>query len=146
MDVILNADKDKVYAVVTDYEHLNRISEVLVESALLSEPGAVPKRRKLVIESCVVVFCFKIDMVEDVEEIGNEKIIATIVPELSDIKYGKTEWLVTATEDGRSRIRFHGEEEPGFWIPPVIGPILMKRKMLSEVKETIEQIERLAND
>jgi hypothetical protein len=34
---------------------------------------------------------------------------------------------------------------PAFWIPPVIGPWLIKKKMMEEGRVTIERIEELAS-
>jgi hypothetical protein len=45
---------------------------------------------------------------------------------------------------GLSRIVLDCEVVPSFWIPPVIGPWVIKRKMLEEGRETILRIEALA--
>jgi hypothetical protein len=42
-----------------------------------------------------------------------------------------------------SRIKLYSELEPAFWIPPLIGPYLIKQKMMSEAKKTIKRIEEL---
>lgn len=145
LDIVVDADRDAVYGIVTDYEHLDRISDVLVETALIATPGGDDIRRRLVAQTCILFFCFKINMIEDVEEIGEEVVITTMVAELSDFKYGKTEWRVTALEDGRTRIQYRCRKEPAFWVPPLIGPLLMKHKMLKEAKDTVERIEYIAN-
>jgi hypothetical protein len=36
--------------------------------------------------------------------------------------------------------------EPDFWIPPLIGPWLIKRKLLSETLETVDNLEQLAKN
>lgn len=146
LDVDLDADRDTVYAIVTDYQKLHRISDALVETTLLSEDKTGKKRRRLVAKTCILFFCFTAKMTEDVEEINNEIVLTTIVPELSDFSYGKTEWRVTSLGQGRSRIHFDCQQNPDFWIPPVIGPLFMKRKMLSEARQTIERIEHIANN
>ncbi len=124
LDIVVASRYEPVYALITDYDHLYRISEVLIETTLLSQPDAEVKRRRLVIRTCILVFCFTTRMVEDVQETGNT-IIATIVPEQSDYKHGKTEWYVASVDAGHSRIRLLSELEPDFWIPPFIGPWLM---------------------
>jgi hypothetical protein len=144
LDVIVSSSYDAVHAIVTDYDQLHLISEVLIETSLLSEPNAEIKRRKLVARTCILVFCFTATMVEDVWETGNS-ISTKIVPENSDYKYGKTEWTVDAIDDQQSRIKLYCELQPNFWIPPIIGPHLMKKTMMKEAKKTILHIEELAN-
>lgn len=146
LDAIINARQDAVFTLVSDYDHLDRISRVLSESALLSSSGTGLKQRRLVAKTCVWFFCFTAIMVEDVKEIGKHTIITTMVPEESDFKSGRTEVTVTAIGKRRSRIHVYLEEEPGFWIPPLIGPILMKHKLLKEALDTIKQIEILTHD
>lgn len=145
LDIIIASRFEPVYALVTDYERLNRISEILVETSLLSEADAEIKRRRLVTRICILFFCFKARMVEDVWE-EETSIITKIIPEQSDYEYGKTEWHINVVDGGHSRIRLFSELKPDFWIPPFIGPFLMKQKMMSEAKKTINRIEELAGD
>jgi len=145
LDIIVSSRFEAVYALVTDYDRLKRISEVLIESSLLSEAGAEIKRRRLVTRICILIFCFKARMVEDVWE-DETSIITKIIPEQSDYEYGKTEWHINVVDDEHSRIRLFSELKPDFWIPPFIGPFLMKQKMMSEAKKTINHIEELAGD
>lgn len=146
IDVTINGRFDVVYALVTDYDRLKDISDVFVESALISQPGAEIKRRRLVSKGCVLFFCFDATMVEDVEEIGGNIILTTVIPEQSDFKYGESRWEVTAVDGDHSRIRFSYKVQPDFWVPPVIGPYFIKRKLLAEAKQTIIRIETLAKD
>jgi hypothetical protein len=142
LSVVVSSRFDPVYIIVTDYEQLHRISEVLVETALLSKADAEVKRRRLVTKTCILIFCFTAKMVEDVWEVDNS-IITKIIPEQSDYKFGKTVWRVNSVDDEHSRIQLFCELEPDFWIPPFIGPYLLKRKMMSEAKKTINRIEEL---
>lgn len=144
LDVVLDTGLDGVYAIVSDYDGLRRISDAIVEAVRLDSPNPAGIRRRLVIRTCILLFCFKGSLVEDVEESGRDLITTTIVPELSDFKSGRSEWRLAALEDGRSRIQLYSELEPGFWIPPVVGPWLMKRKMYTQALDTINRIEALA--
>lgn len=145
LNVVVTSRFEPTHAIVTDYEQLHRISDVLIETSLLSEADAEIKRRRLVVRTCIVVFCFTAKMVEDVWERENT-IITKIIPELSDYKFGKTEWRVNPVDDEHTRIELYCELEPSFWIPPLIGPYIMKKKMMREAKKTISRIEVLAGD
>ena len=145
LSVLIAARLDPVHKIVTDYDELHRISDTLIETKRLSEPDAEEIQRRLVVRTCVLVFCFTATMTEDVVE-GDDAIITTIIPEHSDYKSGETRWEVSAVDETHSRISLFCELEPDFWIPPVVGPYLLKRKMMSIAKKTIVNIETLAND
>ena len=142
LEVVVASQFAPVQAIVRDYDNLEQISDVLIETSLLSDVDAEIKRRRLVTRTCILFFCFTATLVEDVREKDNS-IFTEIIPELSDYKFGKTEWQVIPVDDGHSRIKLYCELEPSFWIPPLIGPYLMKQKMMSEAKKTIDRIEEL---
>ena len=146
LDAIVLAEHASVYKIVTDDNNLYRLSNVLIESTLLSDINAQIKRRRLVTKTCILFFCFKTTLVEEVEEIDDTLIIATIDASQSDFEFGKTYWQITPEESGVTRIHYQSEIKPSFWIPPVIGPWVVKRKMLKEAMETIDQLELLAHD
>jgi len=56
-----------------------------------------------------------------------------------------TEWQVTELEDSQTLIQFNSQFQPKFLVPPIIGPLLIKRKVLNAAKHIIEAIEHLAN-
>jgi hypothetical protein len=144
LDVELNADLAPVYAIATDFENLYRISPTIIESARLPAPGPGRERRKMVLRTCILFFCFNADFVEDAE-LRDTTIITTIVPEQSDFKSGRTVWAMSSRGPGLSRIVLETVIVPAFWIPPVIGPWVIKNKMLEEGRTTIERIEALAS-
>lgn len=146
LDVEIEGDFEAVRAIVTDYDNLEQLNDTFIESTMISTPDNSLKRRRIIASSCFLIFCFKIKIVEDVEEIGREIIVTTMIPEQSDFKSGKATWQVSPIGADRSRIQFYGEEEPSFWIPPIIGPLLVKRKIMKEALETIHQIELLSKD
>ena len=145
-DVTIDGRVDVVYAIVTDYDRLKEISDIFVETDLIDSPDTKNKRRRLVSRGCILFFCYDATMVEDVQEIDNTIILTTVLPEQSDFKYGKSRWEVTAVDEDHSRIQFSYEIQPDFWVPPVIGPFIIKRKLLAEAIETIARIEALATD
>jgi hypothetical protein len=142
-DVVIDAELDAVLAIVTDYERLERLSEMLIESTLIETPAGAPLRRMLVARTCLLIFCRSLRVVEDIEAAENV-IVTTIVPEQSDFRSGGTRWVLTALDERRCRIEFTGVEEPDFWIPPVLGPLLVKRRLLKEARLVISNIEAAA--
>lgn len=143
LDVEIDAAFEIVRLIVTDYASLDQLSNMLIESAMISSPDDKLKRRLLVVRTCILFFCRNVRMVEEIEEVGSDVIITTIIPEQSDFKSGQTRWTLTELDDHRSRIELNGIQEPDFWIPPLIGPLLVKRKLLKEALELIDNIETM---
>lgn len=144
LSVVIDAGSDPVFRLLSDHGGLHRLSRVIVESTLLepAEPGAA--RRKFMLRVCILLFCFKGALVEDVAVQGRERIRTTVVPALSAFRSGKSEWQLAPLDQRHSRILLNYELEPDFWIPPVIGPWLIKRRMLGVAREAIGNIEALA--
>jgi hypothetical protein len=143
--VELDAGRDGVLGVVTDFNRLYRLSPAIVESLRLPPRVVDLERRLLAIRGCVLIFCRKVVLIEDVERIGTDTIVTTIDPAESDFRAGRTEWQVTDAGNGHCRIRLESSITPDFWVPPLIGPAIIKRKLLSEARETLIRIEALAN-
>ena len=62
-----------------------------------------------------------------------------------NFRRGDTLWRVTAIDEHRTLVSMQADQEPEFWIPPIIGPLLIKHSFVSEVHETVDKLERLAN-
>ena len=143
LDVELDADLEPVYAIATDFDNLERISPTVTEAERLPSPEPGLQRRKMVIRTCVLFYCLNANLVENAELSGH-MIVTTVIPEQSDFKSGRTVWIMTSRGPGHSRIELDSEVVPSFWIPPVVGPYIIKKKMLEEGRQTIERIEQLA--
>jgi len=139
---VIDGATDAVRAVVTDYDRLHRINSHIVESRVIEHYDAHSLKRLLRLRRCILLFCFDLNFVETVEETP-EKIVTTIVPEESTFEDGVAEWRIETVEGMRTRMSVSARQTPTFWIPPVIGPFILKRVMLKEVRETCANIERI---
>ncbi len=140
----VDAGKEDLLALLTDHENFHQLSEVMLESSLVKDAPEDKTRRRLVVGTCIVFFCFKAVMVEDVELFPEGRLVAHMVPKQSDFKSGRAEWQIKARGRGRSEMVYSFNLEPDFWIPPAIGPYFLKRKMVKEAQESILTMERLA--
>ena len=71
-------------------------------------------------------------------------ITTTVIADESNFRRGYSKWRIDSVSDAVTRISVEAEQEPDFWIPPIIGPILFKRAFMKEVRETGIKIEREA--
>ena len=133
-----------MHAVVTDFEHMKRVNDDIVESRVLTRYENGELKRLLKLRHCILLFCFDMDFVERVRESPGH-ITTTIVPEESTFVDGTANWQIEALDDGHTRISVSARQTPRFWIPPVLGPIVLKRVFMSEVAETCANIERIVN-
>lgn len=140
----VEASARAVRAVVTDYDHLERINPNVVASRVLVRHGDNALKRQLLMKQCVLVFCFDIDFVERVDFLPNGDIATTIIPGEGNFRRGETVWRIEPLSKTASRITMEADQEPDFFVPPVIGPFIMKRKFLREVDDTTRRIEEVA--
>ena len=146
LDLVMQveAEREGIVALLMDHENFKQLSEVMIESGLVQDAPEDKTRRRLVVKTCILFFCFKVVMVEDIERPSDDRILAIMVPEESDFKYGRTEWQIEPLGPGRSEINYSFHLQPDFWVPPAIGPFFITRKMIREAKESILKMESLA--
>ena len=143
LEVVINADSQHVYKLLTDYENLTKISDSIKESRLIYSLSDNDHRVQVKTKACITFFCKTINQVQDVEELPGMVIITTSLPAKSDVEYAHARWKITA-EDGLTRINFNSDLKPSFWVPPVIGPPLIERTLRNEALTVIEGLESLA--
>jgi len=143
MKMEINAGYRQVRDIVTDYGNIARLSRLIRKSSLVEAPdGGI--RRRLKCHVCILFFCSSPVIVEDVHEVNAHTIDTTVVPALSDFKSGYSQWRITVVDASHTLIRFEYVLEPDFWIPPLIGPPIIRNMLLDEAKHTINRIEKLA--
>jgi Polyketide cyclase / dehydrase and lipid transport len=142
-EVVLDAERSRIWRIMTDYEHLTRVSKVIVESRLLKSASADRPRVAVTMHACVLIFCKTIKKVVDIQVWPQTEIKVTGDPALSDFSYSVERWRVVA-EGAKTRLFYDAEMEPDFFIPPLIGPWLVKSFMQREIKATAIQVEALA--
>ena len=94
-------------------------------------------------EGCLLFFCKSFVRQGYVELEVNEELRAFANPELSDFKLSNETWTFVA-EDGGTVVSYRLLMEPDFWVPPGIGPYLIKRKFRNNGGDAIDRIEEIA--
>jgi len=141
----IDAPIDTVYQSITDFDNLAAINPAIEESQLLAMPDVDTRRVRSVIMVCILVFCKRVTQVQDVRLVDGYAIEAVILPEDSDFRSGFSRWQLTPG-GASTELLFTNAFEPDFWIPPVIGAWLIKRKLVREVAETAIYIEGVLDD
>jgi len=139
MRVLVAVSATDAYNVMTDFEALPQVNPTVVMVERLSE-----NRLHTLVEMCISLFCREIEQVQQFQTETNKTLQMRIIPEESDFRYGIAQWRFSPITENSSRLEFDAVLEPNFWIPPLIGPWLVKRKLQQEAQITSEGIERVA--
>lgn len=142
MDARVEAPGVTARAILLDYERLVRLNPAIREVAVLSTGNDRLHRVRSVVRACFLFFCKKVTQVQDVEELP-DGIIAVTIPEQSDFRYGEMRWRI-ASEDQNVRLHFTADFSPAFWVPPLIGPLVIEHKLRKEALKTVVALEALA--
>lgn len=139
----IDAPREAIFEVLTDYERYGRISSVYTDYGFM-EPAAdgVPIVYTTM-ESCVLFFCVSMRRVERMETKAPGFIRTVTLPEQSDFKFSVSEWTLTP-DAGGTKMTYRLTMEPDFWIPPVIGPWALKQRLERGGTGAVNRIERLA--
>jgi hypothetical protein len=141
-DTFVDAPAEAIYAVLIDYDHFNRISSVYKEFGYLKPDADGTPIVYTRMEGCLI-FCLSMRRVERLETNEPHYIRTVTLPEQSDFRYATSEWLLEP-EGGGTNVTYRLEMEPDFWLPPVVGPWYLKRKLLDGGARAVNRIERLA--
>jgi hypothetical protein len=137
----IDAPRDAVYRAITDYTNLAAINPDIEVSELLATTPAGVATVRTVIHVCILVFCKRVEQLQRVTQPDASSIEAVIIPEGSDFRWGFARWQLASPTAATTELQFTDSFVPDFWVPPVIGPWLLERKLVREVTETAGYIE-----
>ena len=104
------------------------------------KPGYYVRNR-----GCVLFFCKSFERYGYVEKEPWKIIRASADPERSDFHLTNESWRFTADGEG-TIVVYDLEFEPKFWVPPGIGPYVIKRKLRNDGGGAIDRIEAIARE
>lgn len=147
MHLAIDAPPPAVFRALQDYAAMARFNPDLRAVRIETTREADQVRLFTTIHTCVLVFCKTMHQ----EQIMTANATAdggVMNAELvdGDFKGGHGRWLVRACQTPRPRTCMDVRIElvPAFWVPPVIGPWVMRRKMDEEARRTSAGLERTA--
>lgn len=143
IDARFDVPAERLRALLTDYPNLGLINDSIQRSEVLETIS--PRHHCVRTEArvCVALLCKTIVQVQDVSQLPDGDILATVRASRSDFSYGVARWQFQEEAAG-TRMRFRSEIEPAFWVPPLIGPWLIRHALQAEALESVANLERLA--
>jgi hypothetical protein len=140
-----DAGLEETFEVFRTWDHSEQFSSAIVEAHDLppdesGRPGFYTRA-----EGCILFFCRSLVRQGWVEYVKNEELHAYADPERSDFEFVNETW--TFDEDnGGTRVRYELHMDPKFWVPPAIGPYMIKRKLAKSGGAALDRIERVAQN
>jgi len=142
-ETLLDASPEAITAVLLDYERFGRISSVYKEYGYLDPlPDGTPVVFTRM-EGCLLFYCKSMTRVERLEAASPGHIRTVTLPDRSDFKSSISEWTFKQEASG-TRMIYTLEMEPDFFVPPLIGPPILKRTLRRGGGDAIDRIEQLA--
>lgn len=133
------APREQVWAVLTDYEHMAGFVSNLKSSAVIGHDGPLLQVEQSG-EARHGLLRFAFHSVRAVELVAPQEIRSHLVS--GDFKSYEATTRITAQDAGHSLISFHGEYVPNRWVPPGLGPSLIKSETGKQYDELIAEILR----
>jgi hypothetical protein len=142
-DVWFDATIEQVYQVYRYWEYATRFSGAIVEARDLPADEQGRPRFYIRNRGCILFFCQSFEREGYIETEKNKEIRAFTNPEASDFDHCIESWRFVA-RDGGTLVTYSLSMEPKFWIPPGIGPFLIKRKLKKNGDQAVDRIELIA--
>jgi len=149
MHVVIDARARAVFRALQDYSAMMRYNPDLrsVRVQATGVPGHV--RLFTAVHTCVLVFCKTMHQEQIMTAIPGAHggvLEAELLPHGGDFKSGSARWTVRACASAASMTCLDARIElvPAFWVPPVIGPWVLRRKMAEEARRTSAGLEMMA--
>ncbi len=124
------------------YEHLKALDSSIQRSRILrQEPdGAVVV--EVISEDCLLLYCQRVTNTQRVEtrEEGRH-IRGETLPRESNLRYGQTDWRLTARGARQTEIDFQAVIEPDFWMPPMLDAWALERTLRAHWQQSIAAME-----
>ncbi len=143
---VVKANPEKVFAILTNYDQLEKISPKIIESRILQDHNN-KKIVKTFAKTCVLFLCKTIINTQEVIAVNLENkyvITSSTIASESNLKFGYMQWQIEPVSEG-SKITYIGKIEPNFLVPQFIGQYFIKNILLTEAKNLLINLEKLTS-
>lgn len=143
LDAHVAAPPAAVWAALTDYPNLHRLSSAVRRSDDLGPDAGGHHLVHTLSHVCVFIFCKNLEHLQRMHPRAPDRLWADSVPEGSDFAYGRMQWDLAAEGRG-TRFRLEADLRPAFWVPPILGPLLVGQGLRGYALDALEGLEREA--
>lgn len=144
-EVWLDAPRDKLFGVLSDWDISPRFSSLIVASRNVEPDENGRSGFYMQNKGCVLFFCQTVERQGFVELEPRHLIRAVALAEKSDFEISDERWTLS-DDSGGTQVFYEMTMKPKFWIPPLIGPYAIKRKIKNDGLEALQRIEDYVNE
>ncbi len=138
------ASRDDLYRTLTNYDLFEKFTSAFVETRNLTPDDEGRPRFFTRLEGCVLFFCKSMRRSGHLELTPPSQIIAvTHADDSSDFSFSRERWVLEEDGDG-TMMTYYFEMQPAFWVPPVVGPYMIKRTLREGGIDAVDRIEAVA--
>lgn len=138
-----DAPVEQVFAVFRDWDLSTQFSSAIVDSQNLEPDDQGRSQYYVRNRGCVLFFCLTFERYGYVESEPTSVLRAFANPETSDFLLCNETWTFVE-ENGGTSVVYDLSMQPKFWVPPGIGPYVIKRKLKNDGGDAIDRIEAIA--
>lgn len=144
VDATVAVPRPVVWSLLTDYARLGRLNPAIRESREVARDGSAVTVDTLTF-ACYGPFCRTLSHRQVVTEFPQTRIVAVTVDEHSDFRDGRAVWRLADHGDG-TRLQYEMTIRPAVFVPPLVGPRIVRRAMAREVGALVAGIEQAARE
>lgn len=143
VDLSILVDVPEAYArnVLSDPDRFNQINAAVLEIEHLPPGNTGIRRFREKTSVCALFFCVTYQNIAQVRVLENRNIEVNVEPGGSDFEYGYVVWKTESIKGANSRISFHSETKPSFWVPPGLGVAVMGWQMEGIIYDAMSNME-----
>ena len=134
---------ESMYDVFSSWDLSTKFSSAIVEAHDLAPDETGRPGFYSVARGCVLFFCKSLKRQGYVERDPPQRLRAVADPEHSDFEVSDETWEFVAVDGGTS-ITYTLLMKPDFWVPPAIGPYVIKRTLRHKAGQALDRIESIA--
>ena len=142
-DAVIDAPMDRTLHLMLTPGLWPRLSPIIVDAEVLEKAENGPGKVRIKFYDCIFIFCKTFQKIEDVSIAADGHVTSLAIPDQSDFDYAREDWQVFA-EGGRTHIRYKTEMVPNFFVPPLIGPYVIKSHIRTELVHIVTNLEEIA--
>lgn len=144
-EVWFDAPLEKVFEVFRDWDLSTQFSSAIAEARDVEADEFGRPQYFVRNQGCLLFFCKSFVRQGYVEFELNEELRAFADPTISDFRLSEESWRFS-TENGGTVVSYRLLMEPDFWVPPLVGPYVIKRKFRNQGSDAIDRIEAIARN
>jgi len=140
VSVSVPATPEQTWGVLTDWDNLTSFMSNIKASRIVARLGNTVRVQQTV-RARVWPFSFDIELDREIELVPYERMQFRLLGGDFDKMEGTVRLIADPTG---TKILSHVESIPRFWIPPLIGPIIIERETRDQFRQIIDEIARRA--